>query len=75
MHGWTAGVVLALVGALLLGYSMARSRQVSAIHTMGFAIVMGMVVFVTLDIEFPRRGFVRIDAADQILVNLRASMN
>jgi hypothetical protein len=67
--------VLALVGALLLGYSMARSRQVSAIHTMGFAIVMGMVVFVTLDIEFPRRGFVRIDAADQILVNLRASMN
>jgi hypothetical protein len=67
--------VLALVGALLLGYEMARSRQVSVVHTLGFAVVMGMVVFVTLDIEFPRRGFVRLDAADQILVNLRASMN
>ncbi len=67
--------VLALVGALLVGYAMARSQHVSVIHTLGFAIVMGMVVFVTLDIEFPRRGFVRLDAADQILVNLRSSMN
>jgi hypothetical protein len=67
--------VLALVGALLLGYEMARSRRVSVTHTLGFAIVMGMVVFVTLDIEFPRRGFVRLDAADQMLVNLRASMD
>ena len=67
--------VLALVGALLLGYEMARSRDVSLIHTLGFAIVMGMVVFVTLDIEFPRRGFVRLDSADRILVNLRASMD
>ena len=67
--------VLALVGALLLGYEMARSRRVSLVHTLGFAVVMGMVVFVTLDIEFPRRGFVRLDAADRILVNLRASMD
>jgi hypothetical protein len=31
-------------------------------------------VYVILDIEFPRRGPIRVDAFDQVLVDLRQSM-
>jgi len=33
-----------------------------------------LIVYVTLDIESPRLGFVRLDAIDQLLVAARASM-
>jgi hypothetical protein len=31
-------------------------------------------VFVILDLEYPRRGLIRIDAADRVLIELRQSM-
>ena len=35
---------------------------------------MALTVFVILDIEYPRLGLIRVDAFDQALVDLRASM-
>jgi hypothetical protein len=35
---------------------------------------MSLTVYVIIDIEFPRLGLIRIDAADQMLVELRNSM-
>jgi hypothetical protein len=36
---------------------------------------MALCVYVILDLEFPRAGIIRVNAADQLLVNLRQSMN
>ena len=36
---------------------------------------MSLTVYVIIDIEFPRLGLIRIDAADQVLVELRNSMD
>jgi hypothetical protein len=41
---------------------------------LGFACIVAFTVFVILDIEYPRRGWVRLDATDQVLVAVRASM-
>lgn len=35
---------------------------------------MSIAVYVIVDLEFPRLGLIRIDAADQLLVQLRKSM-
>jgi hypothetical protein len=32
-------------------------------------------VYVILDLEYPRLGLIRVDAFDQVLVNVRDSMN
>jgi len=40
----------------------------------GFAVVISLAVYVILDIEFPRLGLIRVNAFDQALVDLRASM-
>ena len=35
---------------------------------------MALAVYVILDIEYPRLGLIRVDAVDQVLVELRESM-
>lgn len=65
----------AMVGALLAGYGMAKGRTLSLTHTIGFAIVLASTVYVIVDLEYPRLGFVRVDAADIALVELRQRMD
>lgn len=65
---------LALTSALLAGYGMAGGRSHNWLHIIGFAAVMAVAVYVIIDIEFPRLGLIRVDAFDQVLVELRASM-
>lgn len=66
---------VALASALLAGYEMAGGKSRNWLHMLGFAAVLAIAVYVILDIEFPRLGFIRVDAFDQTLVELRKSMN
>jgi hypothetical protein len=66
--------VLALICSLLAGYAMAGGRKRSWIHVIGFALIMATTVYVILDLEYPRLGFIRIDSFDQILIELRQGM-
>ena len=65
---------LALVSSLMVGYGMASSKGRNWLHMLGLAFVMAVSVYVILDIEYPRLGFIRVDAFDQALVELRESM-
>ena len=67
--------VLALIGALLAGYHMAGGKARSWLHTIGFAAVISATTYVILDIEYPRLGLIRVDAADEALRDLRDRMN
>jgi hypothetical protein len=67
-------VVLTLIGALFAGYGMAAARTRSWVHMLGFAFVMAAGVYIILDLEYPRMGLIRVQAADQVLVELRQSM-
>jgi hypothetical protein len=40
-----------------------------------FAFALAGAVYVILDMEYPRVGLIRVDAFDQVLVELRRSMN
>ena len=66
---------LALAASLLAGYGMTGNKIRSRLHMLGFALVMATAIFVILDIEYPRRGLIRVDDFDQVLVDLRESMN
>jgi hypothetical protein len=65
---------LALLGALLAGDAMAGSRVRDWVHMATFALALAGAVFVILDIEYPRLGLIRVDAFDQVLIDLRQSM-
>jgi hypothetical protein len=66
--------VLAFAAAFLAGHGMSGSKARSWIHSVGFALVLTVIVYVIMDMEFPRLGLVRVDSFDQVLVDLRQSM-
>ena len=66
---------LALAASLLAGYGMTGSKIRSRFHMLGFALVMATAIYVILDLEYPRLGLIRVEAFDQVLVDLRESMN
>ena len=51
--------VVALASALLAVYSLAGSQRSHWLHLVGFAALIAVVVYVILDLEFPRRGLIR----------------
>ena len=65
---------LALACALLSGYDMGGNRVRNWTHILGFAVVSAISVFVILDMEYPRLGFIRLSEFDRVLVELRQSM-
>jgi len=75
------GVIFAMLGLLALacslfaGFGMAASNARSWIHIVGFAAVMAATIYVIVDFEFPRGGFIRIDSADQVMQDVRDAMN
>lgn len=66
--------LVALASALLAGYAMAGGKDRKWLHVIGFALVIGITVYVILDIEYPRFGLIRVDAFDQALVDLLDTM-
>ena len=65
---------LALGCSVLAGFGMAGGKARSLPHMLGFAAIMAIAVYVILDLEFPRLGLIRVDAADVVLVDLRNQM-
>jgi hypothetical protein len=57
----------ALVCALLAGNAMLKSRSPNWIDILGFAAITTITMYVILDLEYPRRGLIQVDALDQML--------
>jgi len=70
-------VMLALIAcaaAFLAGHGMSGSKTRSWVHSIGFAAVLAVTVYIIMDMEYPRMGLIRVDSFDQALVALRQSM-
>jgi hypothetical protein len=65
---------LMLVGALLVGYGMSGVPSRNWVHMIGFALAVTVVMYVILDLEFPRVGLIRLDRFDRLLEELRPTM-
>ena len=65
---------LSLACALLVGYDTSPNARRSWLHTVTFAAIVSLTVYVIIDLEFPRLGFIRVDSADVALAELRESM-
>jgi len=66
---------LGLICSLLAGFRMSSGQQRSWLHILGFTVLTVIIVYVMLDVEYPRAGLIRLESADQLLINLREHMN
>ena len=65
---------LGLICSLLAGYRISAGKLWSWLHILGFALITMIVVYVIVDAEYPRTGLIKLDLADQVLVDVRAIM-
>ena len=65
---------LSLVAALLVGYGTSTNNRRPWFYNLVFAGILSATVYVIVDLELPRLGVIRVDAADQVLIDLRESM-
>jgi hypothetical protein len=66
---------LGLLCSLLAGYRMSASKHRSWLHILAFVFITVAIVYVVLDVEYPRAGLIRLEMADQLLVNVRQAMH
>ncbi len=66
--------VLSCWCAFMAGFGMIGPKQ-NWLYIFAFALVVTLTVYTTLDVEFPRRGLIRLSHMDQNLIHLRDSMN
>ena len=72
---WLMLGVTALTAALLAGYGLAGAQTRSWIYVIGLAASVSIATYVIIELEYPRLGLFRVNAIDQSLVELRATMN
>ena len=62
-------IALALVAALLGGIGLGKARQQRLVYEVAFASFMTLTIFITLDLEYPRTGLIRVDNFETAIVN------
>lgn len=60
--------VCALAAGLIAGHAMARNQR-SWLNILIFIVVVTAVLYVLVDLEYPRLGLIRIDSFDKVLVD------
>lgn len=67
-------IAVALLGAMLAGFSGAAAPRRSWVHSVAFAATLTGAIYVIVDLEYPRAGLIRVDAFDAALIELRQGM-
>jgi hypothetical protein len=71
---WAMLFVIALSCAGLTGYRASASGRPGYLYHILLAVITACVLYMILDIKYPRYGLVRLDAVNNVLVELAATM-
>ena len=71
---WVMLGTLTFACALFAGYDMAARKHLNLLHSVAFAVVLAVTVYVIIDLEYPRMGLFQMSDSDRVLVQLRESM-
>jgi hypothetical protein len=67
-------VITALAAALFAGYALASAQRRNWLFMVGAAATVSIALFVTLELESARQGWIRIDAMNDVLHEFRTGM-
>jgi hypothetical protein len=68
-------VGLAALGSFLIGYNSAENKQKRPVHIFSYVLLTALIIYVIINLEYPRVGFIRIDSFDQMLTDVRTDMD
>jgi hypothetical protein len=67
-------IMLALFSAVLVGYDLPRSSKRNLLYMLSYAIIISLVLYIIIDLETPRFGFITVHRLDQALMDLANTM-
>jgi hypothetical protein len=59
---------LAAISGFLAGLGLAGNRRRPFVHPVSFALIMTGAIYVTIDLEYPRAGFIRVDGFEDAVI-------
>jgi hypothetical protein len=62
--------ILILVSAFLSGYG-SKNLERNKVLVVAFAVITTLALYLIIDLDRPRQGFVNLDAAQKLMVDLR----
>lgn len=65
---------LAALGAFLVGYNCAESKDKHPIHTLSYVLLTSFIIYLIINIEYPRVGFIRLKYFDSILLEVKENI-
>jgi hypothetical protein len=68
-------VSVALLSGVLAGYAIEKRHKRSILHMLAYAVVVAITIYAIIDLDNPRSGLIRLDAADKALTDLRESIH
>lgn len=68
-------VIVALISAFLVGFTITGKKRASPLHVVIFSFVVTMIIFSIIDMEYPRLGFIRVDSFDKALLDVQKKLN
>lgn len=63
--------ILSMASAFYVGYSSASKGRLDWFIVIGFCLLTAVVIYITLDLDRPRRGLIKVDTSHQAIVDLR----
>jgi hypothetical protein len=71
---FTLLVTVALLTGLVAGFAMAKRQRRSWLHMLIYALVVAITIYAVVDLDNPNSGLIRLDTADNALLQLRDSI-
>jgi len=65
---------LAMLGGFLVGYNSAENKQRRPLHSVCYVLLTAITIYVIINMEFPRVGFIDLGTFDRILLEVRGNM-
>ncbi len=67
-------IAVAILSALMGGYAMAERGKRSPLHITLYSVAVTVTIYAVLDLDNPRFGLIRLDAAERVLRELHDSI-
>ncbi len=67
-------ISIAVLGSFLVGYNSAGNKQKTPIHSLFYILLIALTIYIIVNIEYPRIGFVGMETFDKILIEVRNRM-
>lgn len=64
-------IIIAMISTLFLGYNIPRNKKYSKMHIIFYTLIITIIIYSIIDLEYPRLGFIKIDTFDDVLIDLR----